>query len=245
MGGSFMNLLILNRTIQEMCIEVNALCDKQQNWWEFTEEHLLREAAVCMFSSQMIFEVAEASVNAIAKKGLLEGGYVYGCAADYKSQLVSVLSEPITVKGNMGKSKKIRPRFKNRLASLLTTTIQNIHGQGSSLRKILANAKSAKHAREILVDRVWGFGPKQASLFLRRVSYCSDLAVLDTHVLDYMRLARGVDPKPSSLSRLSSYESIESQFENIALEFGYSVGCVDLATWITMRVAKREAKLWV
>ena len=90
---------------------------------------------------------------------------------------------------------------------------------------------------------VWGFGPKQASLFLRRVGYCSDLAVLDVHVLDYLQLARGLSPSPSKLGRLSFYEEIEDTFREISVEFGYSVGCVDLATWVAMRVAKKEALL--
>jgi len=115
--------------------------------------------------------------------------------------------------------------------------------QGQSLRKILFSAGSAREAREILVKQVWGFGPKQASLFLRRVGYSAQLAVLDTHILDYLRLARGIDPKPSALSRLPSYEQIEAEFQRVAADFGHSVGCVDLAMWVTMRVAKREA-IW-
>jgi N-glycosylase/DNA lyase len=114
-----------------------------------------------------------------------------------------------------------------------------IHGQ--SLRDTLFSASSAREARELLVQQVWGFGPKQASLFLRRVGYCAELAVLDTHILDYLRVARGLDPKPSALSRLASYERIEVEFQRVAEEFGHSVGCVDLAMWVTMRVAKREA----
>jgi N-glycosylase/DNA lyase len=111
------------------------------------------------------------------------------------------------------------------------------------VRGILFSARSARHARELLVNAVSGFGPKQASLFLRRVGYCSELAILDTHILDYLRMAHGIDPKPGMLSRLTSYERIEVEFQRVASEFGHAVGCVDLAMWITMRVAKREAVL--
>ncbi|WP_419600764.1 hypothetical protein, partial [Thiolapillus sp.] len=107
--------------------------------------------------------------------------------------------------------------------------------------KMMISCGSAKEARELLVKNVWGFGPKQASLFLRRVGYCAELAALDTHILDYLRLARGIDPKPSALSRLASYERVEKEFQRVASDFGHPVGCVDLAMWVTMRVAKREA----
>jgi N-glycosylase/DNA lyase len=65
--------------------------------------------------------------------------------------------------------------------------------------------------------------------------------VLDRHVLDYFRLALGANAESAVLGRLSGYERIETEFQRVATAFGHSVGCVDLALWVTMRVAKREA----
>src|SRR5207247_4699971 len=130
------------------------------------------------------------------------------------------------------------PRFGNRFASLLSATVNRIYGQGTSFQAILRAARSASDARESLVEAVAGFGPKQASLYLRRVGFSSELAILDTHILDYLRMARGIDSKPGSLSRLSMYEQIEQEFRRVASDFGHAVGCVDLAMWVTMRVAK-------
>jgi len=137
----------------------------------------------------------------------------------------------------------VMPRFRNRLASLLATTVTEMYGKGHSLRRLLFAADNAKDARKALMLNVWGFGPKQASLFLRRIGYCADLAVLDVHVLDYLHLTRGIRIAPSRLGRLSCYEEVEDTFREIASRFGHSLGCVDLATWLTMRVAKREAYL--
>ena len=114
-----------------------------------------------------------------------------------------------------------------------------------TLRGLLSGARNATRARSVLVERVWGFGPKQASLFLRRIGYDTNLAVLDIHIMDFLRFTRGIRATPSALGRLSSYEQIESSFKEVAAEFGHTVGCLDLATWITMRVAKREAILCV
>lgn len=186
----------------------------------------------------MVFEVAEAAAQRIKDRGLLKAT----ASKDYEQRLATVLGEPLAIERN-GKIRHARPRFKNRLASLLATTVKTMRIQGQTLRETLATANSAYEARELLVRQVWGFGPKQASLFLRRVGYCAELAVLDTHILDYLRVARGLDPKPSALSRLESYERIEVEFQKVAEEFGHSIGCVDLAMWVTMRVAKREA-LW-
>lgn len=231
-----MNIVAVNRTIRVLCGEVRGHGRGLQDWQLRTEEELLHEACVCMFSSQMKFEVAEAAANRIKEQGLL----LATKTGDYEKRLSMVLSDPLTVEQD-GKIRQVRPRFKNRLASLLATTVRTMRERGQSLRGTLLSVDSARDARELLVNQVWGFGPKQASLFLRRVGYCAELAVLDTHILDYLRVARGIDPKPSTLSRLSGYEIIEAEFQQIAAEFGHPVGCVDLAMWVTMRVAKREA----
>lgn len=223
-----------------MCSEVSSLENTVPNWRSLGEEELLYEAAICVFSSQMLFEVAVAAADRVKGAGLLRTGNTVKWRRDYEARLAAVLSEPLSVEIN-GVRRQMLPRFRNRMAALIATTVETIHWQGSSLREILLSAQSALHARELLVKAVSGFGPKQTSLFLRRIGYCSELAVLDTHVLDYLRLACDFEPQSGTLSRLSSYEHIENEFRRVADEFGYAVGCVDLAMWVTMRVAKREA----
>lgn len=237
-----MNLIAVDRTIQLLCADVSNNHQEMLDWRLRSEEELLHEACICMFSSQMVFEVAEAAAQRLRNQRLLWAPWQTIGGAEYERRLSTALSEPLLVDAG-GKIRHVRPRFRNRLASLLATTVTTMHSQGQSLRKILFTSGSAREARELLVKQVWGFGPKQASLFLRRVAYCAELAVLDTHILDYLRVARGINPKPSALSRLAGYELVEAEFQQVAANFGYSVGCVDLAMWVTMRVAKREA-IW-
>lgn len=233
-----MNVSAVDRAIRALCLEVKDQSTIPHDWRERTEEELLLEACVCMFSSQMVFEVAEAAAHHLRHLGLLRADNL----VTYEKCVLAALSEPLAVERD-GIIRLLRPRFKNRLASLLYTTVSSMNSSGETLRKALFSAGSAQQARERLVKLVWGFGPKQASLFLRRVGYCADLAVLDTHILDYLRVAKGIAPKPGVLSRLAGYEKVEAEFRCIAEEFGHSVGCVDFAMWITMRVAKREA-IW-
>ena len=198
---------------------------------------VLYEASVCIFSSQMMFETAVATADRLRSRGLLRACCASTNSTEYKAAIGAALVEPLMIESR-GLMRQLMPRFKNRFASLLASTVSEIHGHGGSLRDILLSATSARHARKWLVDRVWGFGPKQASLFLRRIGYSADLAVLDRHVLEYLRLARGLNPRPSALSRLHAYERIEAEFRTVAADFGHTVGCLDLATWVTMRVAK-------
>jgi N-glycosylase/DNA lyase len=238
-----MTVAIINQTIRAMCNEVQTQVSGERDWQFMTEEELLYEAAICIFSSQMIFEMAVATANRLRERRLLLAVPGRRGAAITERKVVAALSDPLSISTGDGPERWVRPRFKNRLASLLVMTIAAVYGQSRTIRGFLSDARSAREARETLTQHVWGFGPKQASLFLRRVGYCADLAVLDVHVLDYLQLARGMSLSPSKLSRLSFYEEVEDTFREIAAEFGHPVGCVDLATWVTMRVAKREAFL--
>lgn len=239
--GSTVSILAINQTIRHMCSEISADLVPPVSWRSMTETELLHEMAVCVAGSQMRFEFAVAIADRLrddsllkpsaAKKGILEG------------HVLASLDKPIDVPMPDGTTKSYRPRFKNRLASLLASTMHGIYAQSRSLRDILLQASGAKAARQALIESVFGFGPKQASLFLRRIGYCADLAVLDVHVLDYLRLAKGLSVAPSRLGRIATYEAVEEIFREVASEFGHSVGQVDLATWLTMRVAKREAML--
>lgn len=161
-----MNMTAVNRTIRVLCAEVRKNDQGVRDWNRHTEEELLHEACVCIFSSQMMFEVAEAAAEQIRNRGLLRLSRCKGSGAKYEKCLRAALSEPLAIERD-GKVLHVRPRFPNRLALLLATTVTTMRDQGQSLRKILFSARSAREAREILVKQVWGFGPKQASLFLR------------------------------------------------------------------------------
>lgn len=237
-----MNAEIINRTIGAMCNEIKSQSGSTPDWRLLTEDEMLYEAAICIFGSQIQFEMAVATADRLRDRELLLSKGIAN-TSNYAAEILEALSEPLLVTGKDGVIRSVMPRFRNRLASLLASTVLEIYGKEYSLRRLLFAANSAKDARKHLMLNVWGFGPKQASLFLRRVGYCADLAVLDVHLLDYLHLTLGVRIAPNRLGRLSCYEEIEDTFRDIASRFGHSLGCVDLATWLTMRVAKREAYL--
>ena len=130
-------------------------------------------------------------------------------------------------------------RFQNRLIQSFSKTVANIYGTGTTINQILFDSIDCNDARLNLIQNVCGFGPKQSSLYLRRIHYSDNFAVLDTHIIDYLKLNKLVSTSKSSLD-FHSYLDIENIFLEHAKQSGYSAGCFDLATWITMRVAKRE-----
>jgi N-glycosylase/DNA lyase len=237
MEGGAMNLSTINHAIKALCSEEPMTVPPQSGWHSRTEDELFFDLVVCTLSSQTLFELALATAESLKRAGLVATTRTdWGLA--YEEALCFALRTPVRVESGAS-ARFMIPRFRNRMSKLIAATSRQIYGQGTTLKKMLASADSPQDARRKLVSAVAGFGPKQASLYLRRVYYCADLAILDTHVLDYLKLAADIDPKPSSLSCLSAYERLEAEFRQVAKDFGYSVGCLDLATWVTMRVAKR------
>jgi N-glycosylase/DNA lyase len=235
-----MNITTLDNVIRQMCEEVSKSIDPQHCWDLRSEEDLLYEVAVCTLSSQVIFEMAVACADTLRAASLFCRKNLK--RPDYEGLVLETLSQPVTYLSN-GTERQSLPRFKNRLSRLLYLTAQHLIVTGTTIKSLLKNAQSPTHARQQLVLAVFGFGPKQASLFLRRIGYCEHLAIIDTHIIDYLNFAKATSHSQSKLSSLPYYQTIEENFRQIANEFGFSVGCVDLAMWVTMRVAKREAYL--
>ena len=230
---------LIDNTILILCKEISLMPKENVSWKNMSEEDLLFEIAICIFSSQDIFE------KAIAMAQKLKDNHIFSNInyneIEYKIKII--LSNTLNYKKN-NIIYYFKPRFKNRNSKLLTNTIKNIYGNKITIKTILSTSTNEKDARNKLINYICGFGPKQSSLYLRRIGFCDNLAILDSHIIDYLYLNYGFSINKNSLSKLDYYEKIEEKFHNLAKDLGYSIACVDLATWITMRVAKREAMLW-
>ena len=237
-----MNLATIDSTIHALCAQIEQTDHDIPAWHQLPECLLLREACICVFSSQMLFEVAEAAADRINDERLL----THAESSPIRSAHERLLPHG-TIDSPDGQSKRSAPPsstpFPESDGAPLGRHCRDATRSAAIPARPPGASRSPRDARCRLVQIVSGFGPKQASLFLRRVGYSAQLAILDVHILDYLRAARQVKVNYSAISRLSGYEHIEDEFRRFASEVGQPVGRVDVATWVTVRVAKREA-LW-
>jgi N-glycosylase/DNA lyase len=112
-----------------------------------------------------------------------------------------------------------------------------VYGESTDIGAILAASANEREARDSLVRIAVGIGPKQASLFLRNIGYAANLAILDSHVLRYMRWLGMVRSIPRSLQSVRAYEVLEAKLVAYASAIGYPLKFIDEAIWIVMRVA--------
>jgi N-glycosylase/DNA lyase len=67
-----MTVDIINQTIRAMCLEIKTQASATRNWQLMKEEEFLYEAAICIFGSQMVFEVAVATADRLRERKLLQ-----------------------------------------------------------------------------------------------------------------------------------------------------------------------------
>lgn len=197
-----------------------------------SEAILWRELTTCILSSQVRFEVAQAFSRRISRARMLVDW------ADGERQLrralLRQLTEPAKVSGRLQ-----RYRFPVSKASQIAAAWR-VFSRLGSIRSRLSACDDAVSAREWLVSEIQGLGPKQASMFLRNVGLTVDLAILDRHVVSYMRIAGMGGVKVEALSRLHGYMRREDDLRKHADLMFCSVGALDGAIWVVMRVFQRD-----
>lgn len=196
------------------------------------ERGLWLEFATCLLSSQVPFELASAAAAAVLETCVLNAGN-----PPSEDDVRDALSSTFLVEG-----RPRRYRFPRSKAKQLISSWNAIRTDAGGLAPLLNNALNARSAREWLVHNAPGMGPKQASMFLRNVGLSEDLAVLDRHVLEYMASQRLCPPGLRGVSRMPDYVRLETRLRRHAVGLGYTVGRLDRAIWVVMRVARRQAR---
>lgn len=151
--------------------------------------------------------------------------------------LCALLTAPLSMSGSSR-----RYRFPQARARQLASTKVAVQATAGSLCELISTAGTGEAVREWLVGNALGIGPKQASMFVRNVGLSYELAILDRHVLNYMK-ALDIAPTPiRAPSSLPPYLRGETALRVHADDIGVSVGLLDWAIWIVMRVAKTTQK---
>ena len=190
----------------------------------------------CILSSQVPYSLAVSAANAVDAKELLldEKTDIYVLY----QKLLDVLVTPLDVEGRLRKY-----RFPDKRSRQVSIARQIVSKEYGTLTNFLENSLDAVEARTWLINHVPGIGPKQASMFLRNVGVSYELAILDRHVLNYMSAWVFYSGKELFISNIKNYKKCEAVLKVHAEELDCSVGLLDWAIWIVMRVANRNAEV--
>jgi len=167
---------------------------------------LFEELAFCVMTPQSRARAALRAVEELKSRGLLlEGG---------PEEVAEVL-------------RRNGIRFHNQKARFIVKNRELVRGDKPRLIELLG--EDVHRVREVLVEEVWGFGLKEASHFMRNIGY-SGLAVLDRHVLRWMKALGAIEEVPRTLTR-RRYLELERRFIRLSEELGLAPEALDLLLW--------------
>jgi len=205
-----------------------------------SERKLLAELILCILSSQDKFEIAVSATRSLLKNNVLKVPADESELEKLSVDVRRILLEP--VRFSVGKKRYERKlRFNKRKTDYVLSTIENIYLNDLTLGKILDACDTPDKTRRLLIRYACGIGPKQASMFLRNVGFYSDFAVLDKHVIEFMRMMAIYDSgkSPATIAR---YEALESGLKSYANAYEVGMLHLDLAIWTTMRTLRGQFK---
>lgn len=231
-GHSMTSVFKIHDTVLQVTYEAQTLLPKMKVMR--SENKLLAELALCILSSQEKYEIALAVIKFFRKQNILRVPESKTEFKEIKSQIRKTLKNPV-VFNYKGKEYSRRLRFFTKKTEYIIGTLDRIYLNDLTIKEILKQDKCIQQTRKNIMNYSHGLGPKQASMFLRNVGYYSEFAVLDKHIIDYMRIMGLNSGSAYSFSSISTYQKIEAKLNEYAESFNVKLFHLDLAIWTTMR----------
>lgn len=223
----------LESTVKVLCKEVN---EKQRDvdWHTNDEDSLWFELVACLLSSQVQYENSCAAASYLRSHGLLNLKPLQQDINVLEIKIREALEQPIFPPPTKSGGRKYR--FPKLRAHHICRTVEAIYLNDRSIKEILKFSNDEFDARQIIMQFSLGIGPKQASLFLRNIGYTQNLAILDSHVLQYMTAIGLLQQSFQRITSLRQYEQVERKLLSYAQEVGENMVNLDIAIWIVMRI---------
>lgn len=229
------NLASRSRFPNEVFQIYDSLKDKFSNkpgWENLSEIQLWEELCLCILSSNVPFELAVSALKHLSKSGLLDEDWLkQNDSAENTLQLE--LSKPLYLpKKKDGSFRKYRfPRVRSRD---IIGAANMLYSEGNNIQSLLLNSESHNDLRNYLASSVPGLGLKESSHFLRNIGFSSSLAIIDVHIISFLKYLE-VFPFERTLITGKMYLELEKIMQNISEIYGLDLAILDNAIWYYMR----------
>lgn len=202
-------------------------------WGEIDEKKLWEALVLCILSSNVHYETATSAKEQLRYGGILEE-LRHTPSAKHIGIIAKELQRPIYLPRKVDGSFR-RYRFPNMRANNIVGAAQVIYEQNDGLHKMLCGFSSAYEARDFLAAGIPGLGLKEASHFLRNIGYCSNLAIVDVHIISFLRQLRLLGRNNVSSITTKIYRRLEQIMLSIASVLNVNLAVLDMAIWHYMR----------
>jgi len=227
--------LVVNEKIENAVMRVCEELEhdrRKKTWVDFSEKELWLELISCILGSRVRSETATACSNHLRERNLVDISIILKKPRETETKISIELAKSIFPPHGC---KYPFPRSK--ATCIVVTAVEIYEKDNTSIKQILSSYPNPLEARKVLVSKCRGIGFKQASLFLRNVSFCDNLAILDTHVV---RFIESVILRTQIRLTKNQYLFLERILYEYAQSKRVSLATLDFSIWIVMRLIQRE-----
>lgn len=204
-----------------------------RKWLQMTEYELWLELCLCVLSSNVPYELAQSAFFHLEKKGYLVLDWIIE-TPNSQEFVAKELSRPLYSPRKLDGSGR-KYRFPNIRAQNIFQAAKMVSSEKGWLSKVLSTHSSEIEVRDLLAINVSGLGLKEASHFLRNIGYSNELAIIDTHVVSFLKKIEVIAEVNTKTITRKTYLELENLLKKICDKYELSLSIFDMAIWYYMR----------
>ncbi len=223
---------VVNRVL-ETYSELISSKSCNQSWTQLSEEEIWHHLCLCILSSNVDYDLAYSAFQYLKSENLLSTDFLTNnrtAQHTVSNQLSQSRYLPKKKNGDMRKY-----RFPKRRAKDIVDTAIKLYRNGQGLTALLVESKSDYNLRDFLAGNLSGIGLKQASHFLRNIGFSDSLAIVDTHIIRFLRETQGLKIESNKAITRKQYLVLEGVLQEMCELMQINMGIFDSAIWRYMR----------
>ncbi len=228
----------IESAIAELCKDIERVVERR-DYTCMSEQDLTFELLICILGSGVRYELSLAYANAVQSTLLPRRLKKRVNSHDRAYLIEDALNSPVYSSIN-GKTYS-RYRYPKRAAKHVAESLCNIEQKYGSFKDMIGAMNAPLDLRRELICLCPGIGPKQSSHYIKNIGFTDNVAILDRHILNYLKLIDNLDICPKQVSKIDKYEEIERRFIDKVSKFNHAVSVVDQSMWFVMRALGKEA----
>lgn len=228
----------IESAIAALCEDIERVVERR-DYTSMSEQDLTFELLICILGSGVRYELSLAYADVVQMTLLSKRLKKCLNLQNYTHLIENALNSPAHSSFN-GKTYS-RYRYPKRAAKHITESLYNIECKYGSIKNMISVMNATSDLRRELIFLCPGIGPKQSSHYVKNIGFTDNVAVLDRHILNYLKIVDDVDICPRQVSKIEKYEEIERIFIDKVSKFNHAVSVIDQSMWFVMRALDKEA----
>ena len=206
--------------------------DIRKIWETSREEELWKELCFCILSGNVSYELATSTTEKLYEKGFLDYDWILKSSSAFSKMFEFLDSSNFEPRKKNGDLRKYR--YPKKRAQEIVKAARTIYSS-NSIKQILIDDEDDVNIRSYFYHNISGLGIKESSHFLRNIGFTDSLAIIDVHVMNFLKELYLVEKIDNSTLSEKNYIIIERIIQNLSDYHGLNLAIFDLAIWYYMR----------